>query len=90
MPIAENMVYPYVVEIWPNDNVFKKGHRIRVSISASDFPHLLPVLKPSKNTIVLDNNHKAKLDFKVVNKNGEGVDWKWIDDVNEYLKTHNN
>jgi len=90
LPIQENTTYAYVVEYWPCDNVFKAGHRIRVSISASDFPHLLPVLRPSKNTIVIDDTHKARLDFKVVNKTNEGVTWKWIDNVDTYLKTHTN
>lgn len=88
--ISEDTLYPYVVEIWPTCNVFKKGHRIRVSISASDVPHLFPVLRPSENTIVIDENHKAKLDFKVANKNGEGSAWKWIDDISSYLMTHKN
>ncbi|MDI6743064.1 MAG: CocE/NonD family hydrolase C-terminal non-catalytic domain-containing protein, partial [Smithella sp.] len=57
-PIADNTVYQYVVELWPTTNVFKKGHRIRVSISASDFPHLFPILRPSTNTIVIDENHQ--------------------------------
>ncbi|MDI6743475.1 MAG: CocE/NonD family hydrolase, partial [Smithella sp.] len=30
-PIAADTVYQYVVELWPTTNVFKKGHRIRVS-----------------------------------------------------------
>jgi hypothetical protein len=90
-PIADDTVYQYVVELWPTTNVFKKGHRIRVSISASDFPHLFPILRPSTNTIVLDENHQATLDFKVVNKNGEGTLWKWIDgNVGDYLLTHKN
>ena len=89
--IAEDTIYPYVVEIWPATNVFKKGHRIRVSISASDFPHLFPVLRPSKNTIVIDEAHQAKLDFKVANKTGEGTQWKWIEgSVGNYLMTHKN
>ncbi len=90
-PVVENTVYPYVVEIWPTSNVFKKGHRIRVSISASDVPHMFPVLRPSENTIVIDENHKAKIDFKVANKKGEGSLWKWIDqDIGTYLMTHKN
>ncbi len=90
-PIVENTTYKYVMEIWPTTNVFKKGHRIRVSISASDFPHLFPVLTSSTNTIVLDESHKAKLDFKVVNKNDEGITWKWIDqNIADYLLTENN
>lgn len=83
--IAENTTYKYVVEIWPTCNVFKKGHRIRLSISGSDFLHLLPLATTSKNTIVLDENHKAELVFETVNKNDEGVTWKWIDDIDGYL-----
>ncbi|MCP4163102.1 MAG: CocE/NonD family hydrolase [Deltaproteobacteria bacterium] len=89
-PIEEGTLYPYVIEIWPTDNVFKKGHRIRVSISASDIPHLFPFFRPSVNTIVIDPDHKAKIDFKTVNKEGEGLDWKWVDNVSQYLKNHNN
>jgi predicted acyl esterase len=89
-PIEEEIIYPYVVEVWPTNNTFKKGHRIRVSISASDVPHLFPVFRPSKNTIVIDNDHQARLDFKAVNKADEGTTWKWIDDVSDYLNTHNN
>ncbi|MEO5814137.1 MAG: CocE/NonD family hydrolase [Gemmatimonadaceae bacterium] len=31
-------VYPFVIEPFPMANVFKKGHRIRVDISSSNFP----------------------------------------------------
>ena len=31
-------VYPVTVKLYPTSNVFKKGHRIRVDISSSDFP----------------------------------------------------
>jgi hypothetical protein len=31
-------VYPFVIEPFPTANVFKKGHRIRVDISSSNFP----------------------------------------------------
>lgn len=85
-PIAENTVYKYVVEIWPTSNVFKKGHRIRLSLSGSDFPHLLPLATTSKNTIVIDEDHRAKLVFDTVNKDDEGVTWKWIEgDIGDYL-----
>lgn len=85
-PIDEGKVYKYVMEIWPTCNVFKKGHRIRLSLSGSDFPHLLPLATTSKNTLVIDDDHKAKLVFKTVNNNDEGVTWKWIDeDIGDYL-----
>jgi predicted acyl esterase len=84
-PIEEGTVYRYVVELWPTSNVFRKGHRIRVSISNSDFPHLAPVLIPSENTIMLCNPDNpddtadwARLDFTTTTATGEGVTWKWI------------
>ena len=98
--IKEDKIYKYIVEIWPTDMVFKKGHRIRVNVSASDFPHLLPILRPSKNTIIIDEDHKARLDFKTTNTEDEGTTWKWINDsnkssipeefeaANSYLMTH--
>lgn len=89
--IDQDSYYQYAVELWPTCNVFKAGNRIRVSISNSDFPHLLPILSPSKSTIIIDEDHIAKLDFKVANKNGEGNTWKWIGDngdLDKYLIHH--
>lgn len=31
-------VYPLTVKLYPTSNVFKRGHRIRVDISSSNFP----------------------------------------------------
>lgn len=31
-------VYPMVIRLYPTSNVFKKGHRIRVEVSSSNFP----------------------------------------------------
>ncbi len=76
--IEEGTVYRYVVELWPTCNVFKAGHRIRVSISNSDVPHLLPYLIPSENTLVIDSSHPARLDFTTTTALGQGSTWKWI------------
>lgn len=84
-PIREGELYPYVIELWPCDNVFKAGHRIRISISASDFPHLLPIMRPSLSTLVIDSDHPARLDFTSVSTVNEGIDWEWIEDVDAYL-----
>ena len=86
--INEGELYQYTVELWPTCNVFKAGHRIRVSLSASDFPHLLPLVQPSTNTIVIDKDHIAKVDFTEANTEGEGTTWDWIGDngdVDSYL-----
>jgi hypothetical protein len=76
--IDEGTVYRYVVELWPTCNVFKAGHRIRLSISNSDVPHLLPYLIPSENTLVIDSSHPAKLDFTTTTASSQGSTWKWI------------
>jgi predicted acyl esterase len=31
-------VYPLSVRLYPTSNVFKKGHRLRVDLSSSNFP----------------------------------------------------
>ncbi|MHB9028597.1 MAG: CocE/NonD family hydrolase, partial [Candidatus Latescibacterota bacterium] len=31
-------VYPFTIKLYPTSNLFKKGHRIRVDISSSNFP----------------------------------------------------
>jgi predicted acyl esterase len=81
-PIADGEIYKYVVEVWPSVNVFKKGHRLRISVSASDFPHLFPVFRPSDNTLVIDENHPARLDFTRVTGLGDAV---WVDDADDYV-----
>lgn len=36
--IQPNVVYCYEIDLWATSNLFKKGHRIRVDISSSNFP----------------------------------------------------
>ena len=87
--IVPGDLYQYAVELWPTCNVFKAGHRIRVSLSASDFPHLLPVMVPSRNTIVIDADHPATLTFDRVRDDvGENETWMYLEDANAYLLTH--
>lgn len=31
-------IYPFTIRLYPTSNVFKKGHRIRIDISSSNFP----------------------------------------------------
>ncbi|GAB6095129.1 CocE/NonD family hydrolase [Desulfatiferula olefinivorans] len=81
-PILTGVPYKYVVEIWPTVNVFKKGHRLRISVSASDFPHLFPVFRPSDNTLVIDEEHPARLDFTRVTGRGDAL---WVDDPDDYV-----
>ena len=93
--IDEGELYEYVIELWPSCNVFKKGHRIRVTLTGSDWPHLLPILVPSSNEIVIDETHVARVDFTTTNTKDEGKTWKWLTETgynyasfNEYLVNH--
>jgi len=88
--INEGELYQYVVELWPTNNNFKAGHRVRISISNSDFPHLPAINVPSTNTIVIDESHPAVLTFDKVNNNNEGITWRWIDDINRELSGDSN
>ena len=31
-------IYPITIKLYPTSNVFKRGHRIRVDVSSSNFP----------------------------------------------------
>jgi uncharacterized protein len=37
-PIEPGRTYPYTISLWETSNVFRRGHRIRVEISSSNFP----------------------------------------------------
>ena len=36
--LEPGVIYPFTIKLYPTANVFKKGHRIRVDISSSNFP----------------------------------------------------
>jgi putative CocE/NonD family hydrolase len=40
--IEPGKTYQYEVDLWATGNLFKKGHRIRLEISSSNFPTFLP------------------------------------------------
>jgi hypothetical protein len=37
-PMQPGKIYPVTVKLYPTSNIFKKGHRIRVDVSSSNFP----------------------------------------------------
>ncbi|MCE5248798.1 CocE/NonD family hydrolase [bacterium] len=47
--IEPGRVYEYHLDLWATSNVFKKGHRIRVEISSSNFPRFDRNLNTGKN-----------------------------------------
>ncbi|MBX7122322.1 MAG: CocE/NonD family hydrolase [Opitutaceae bacterium] len=46
-------IYPFTLKIYPTSNVFKKGHRIRVDISSSNFPRF--DVNPNSGEPLADN-----------------------------------
>jgi putative CocE/NonD family hydrolase len=50
-------VYPFTIKLNPCANVFKKGHRIRVDISSSNFPRF----DVNSNTGEPANNHRRMI-----------------------------
>tara|TARA_B100000809_G_scaffold100806_2_gene99398 strand:- start:710 stop:1201 length:492 start_codon:yes stop_codon:yes gene_type:complete len=36
--ITPDQIYEFTIDLWATSNVFKKGHRIRLDISSSNFP----------------------------------------------------
>jgi uncharacterized protein len=36
--LTPGKIYDFYVDLWSTSNVFKKGHRIRIEVSSSDFP----------------------------------------------------
>ena len=38
-PVTPGRAYEYTIRVWPTSNLFKAGHRIRLEISSSNFPH---------------------------------------------------
>ena len=49
-------IYPFTIQLYPTSNVFKKGHRIRVDISSSNFPRF----DVNPNTGEPLNDHRRK------------------------------
>jgi uncharacterized protein len=70
--------YKFAVDLWSTSNVFRKGHRIRLEISSSNFPRFDRNLNtgadnasgresaPATNTIYHDGEHPSALILPVV------------------------
>jgi uncharacterized protein len=56
------------IEIWAIANVFKSGHRIRVDISASDFPFFEPNPLSSSTELFHDQKYQSHLVLPIVRR----------------------
>ncbi|NOX56651.1 MAG: CocE/NonD family hydrolase, partial [Planctomycetes bacterium] len=77
-PITPGKVYLYTIDLWETSMVFKKGHRIRLEISSSNFPRYARNLNTGKplgtsaemkvahQTIFHDPEHPSHLILPVI------------------------
>ena len=80
--MTPGQVYPIRIEAFPTANLFKAGHRIRLDISSSNFPHfdVNPntgdpeavglTRRVAKNTVYLDANRPSHVVLPVIPKRG--------------------
>jgi len=84
-PIEPGQPAEYRIEVWPTSNLFKKGHRIRLEISSSNFPHYDRNLntghefgqdaemRVADQTIFHDHNRPSKIVLPVMPETVEAV-----------------
>lgn len=84
--IEPGNVYEYEIDLWVTSNLFKKGHRIRLEISSSNFPRFdrnpnsgkpfatdTEVFKATQ-TVLHNTEHPSRLTLPVIPGNGGGAD----------------
>ncbi|MEV7422040.1 CocE/NonD family hydrolase [Streptomyces sp. NPDC091212] len=81
-PITPGKVYAYTIKVWPTSNLFRKGHRIRLDISSSDYPQYDPnpntgswlgestALRPARQTVLHDAAHPSRVTLPVIPDGG--------------------
>ena len=79
-PVTPGQVYEYKIDLWSTSNVFKKGHRIRLEVSSSNFPRFDRNLNTGKsaatssdfvkatNTVLHDADHPSALILPVISR----------------------
>ncbi len=60
-PIEPGRVYAFEIEIWAIANLFRAGHRLRISVCGSDFPLFESNPIASRSRIFHDVRYPSKL-----------------------------
>jgi uncharacterized protein len=73
-----SQIYKYVINIWPTSNVFLAGHKIRLEVSSSNFPHydrnpntghpfgVDAVMPPPEQTVYHDAQHASFVTLPII------------------------
>ncbi|MFC9739399.1 CocE/NonD family hydrolase [Streptomyces noursei] len=84
-PVVPGKVYAYTIKVWPTSNLFRKGHRIRLDISSSDYPQFDPnpntgswlgrstARRTAHQTLLHDAAHPSKVTLPVIPDGGAAV-----------------
>jgi len=64
--IEPGKIYRYEIDLWATSNVFKKGHRIRLYISSSNYPRFARAPEAATQTIYHDAEHPSALVLPVI------------------------
>ena len=64
-PLRRDEVYEVKIRMWPIAYRFKAGHRIRLSLSCSDFPHVWPTTEPGEVTFHGGKSNPASITLPV-------------------------
>lgn len=80
--MTPGQTYRVVVKAYPTANLFRRGHRVRLSVAGSDFPHFdinpntgEPEGAPThrrvaRSRIYMDGSHPSRLILPVMHKDG--------------------
>ncbi len=69
-PVKPGEMNKISMRLWPTSYLFRKGHRIRLSISCSDFPRVFPMNIEGSIFLHLGGSHIAELTLPVVPSGG--------------------
>jgi uncharacterized protein len=76
--IVPSQIYTYVINILPTSNVFLAGHKIRLEVSSSNFPHydrnpntghpfgVDAVMQPAEQTLYHDAQHASFVTLPII------------------------
>ena len=70
VPVKPGEVNQVKVKLWPISYLFRKGHRVRLSISCSDFPRVFPLVVDGSITLHVGGRHVAELKLPVIPPGG--------------------
>ena len=69
-PVKPGETYTITLKLWPTSYLFRKDHRIRLSISCSDFPRVFPLEAEGSIHLHLGGSNTAELQLPVVPSGG--------------------